>query len=125
MYFNYKKEFSIVLLALVDADYKFITVDVGAYGRNSDGGIFRSSSLGQALANGTLNIPPPKSLPLSDVIDPHMIVYDEAFPLTKSTMRPFPGNALENIRNNKVYNYRHCRARRVVENAFGILAKKI
>lgn len=124
MYFNYKKEFSIVLLALVDADYKFITVDVGAYGRNSDGGIFRSSSLGQALANGTLNIPPPKSLPLSDVITPHVIVCDEAFPLTKNTMRPFPGNALENNRDNKVYNYRHCRARRVVENAFGILAKK-
>ncbi|KAL4132454.1 hypothetical protein QTP88_009598 [Uroleucon formosanum] len=71
VYFNYKKEISIVLLELVDTDYKFITVDIGAYGRNSDGGIFRSSSLGQALANGTLNIPTPKSLPLSDVIVPH------------------------------------------------------
>lgn len=58
MYFNYKKEFSIVLLALVDADYKFISIDVGAYGRNCDGGAFKASSLEQALANGTLNIPP-------------------------------------------------------------------
>ncbi|KAL4143224.1 hypothetical protein QTP88_005581 [Uroleucon formosanum] len=111
-------------IALVDADYKLITVDVGAYGRNSDGGIFISSSLGQALSNGTLNIPTPKSLPLSDVIVPHVIVCDEAFPLTKSTMRPFPGNALENNRENKIYNYRHCREKRVVENAFSILAKK-
>lgn len=121
---NYKKEFSIVLLALVDADYKFISVDIGAYGTNSDGGVFKSSSLGQVLANDSLNIPPPKPLPHSDVIVPHVIVCDEAFPLTPNTMRPSPGKSLENNRDNTVYNYRHRRARRVVENAFDILAKK-
>lgn len=35
MFFNYKKTFSIVLLALVDNN--FIAIDVGAYGKNSDG----------------------------------------------------------------------------------------
>lgn len=123
LYFNYKKEFSIVLLALADANCKFLTVDVGAYGRNNDGGVFRSSKLGKALQNNSLNIPAPKKLPQSNVVVPHVFVCDEPFAMTTNTMRPFPGSALTNNNANKVYNYRHCRARRVVENAFGMLAK--
>jgi hypothetical protein len=49
LYFNYKKTFSNVLLAFVDAQYNFIAVYVGAYGKNSDGGIFGNSHLGKAL----------------------------------------------------------------------------
>lgn len=40
LYFNYKKTFSIILMVLVDAKYKFIAVDSGAYGKSSDDGIF-------------------------------------------------------------------------------------
>jgi hypothetical protein len=44
-FFNYK----VFLLALVDARYKFTVVDVGSYGRNSDGGIFTHSELRKYL----------------------------------------------------------------------------
>lgn len=59
LFFNYKGTFSVVLLALVDADYRFIAVDIGGYGGNSDGGIFANSDLGKALQAGHLDVPPP------------------------------------------------------------------
>jgi hypothetical protein len=35
-FFNYKSYFSTVLMALVDADYKFNAIEVGAHGSPSD-----------------------------------------------------------------------------------------
>lgn len=39
LYYNYKDFFSVVLLALVGPDYKFIGVDIGSFGREGDAGI--------------------------------------------------------------------------------------
>jgi len=41
-------------MAIVDANYKFIRVNVGTYGRSSDGGIFSNSNIGKALAANKL-----------------------------------------------------------------------
>ena len=48
-YFNYKHFFSIVLLALVDANYKFVDINVGASVRAGDAGIYTDSDLKKAL----------------------------------------------------------------------------
>ncbi|XP_046472544.1 uncharacterized protein [Neodiprion pinetum] len=124
LYFNYKKTFSVVLMALVDANYRFIAVDIGAYGKNSDGRIFGKSAFGEALENGTLCLPPDKPLPGNDVPLPHVIVGDEAFPLKRNIMRPYPSSQLANDESKKIFNYRLSRARRISENVFGILTQK-
>jgi len=43
LFFNYKKTFSVILLDLVDANYKFTIIYIGGYGKSSDGGLFARS----------------------------------------------------------------------------------
>ena len=61
-YFNYKGYFSLVLLILVDTDYKFLWVNVGASGSSSDAQIFNRSKLKRRIENGTLALPPPEPM---------------------------------------------------------------
>ncbi|GFN80136.1 protein antagonist of like heterochromatin protein 1 [Plakobranchus ocellatus] len=74
MFYNYKNYFSVVLQAAVDASYKFIAIEVGGYGKQSDGGTFQASRLYQALMDNTLKLPEPAPLPQSDVIAPYVFV---------------------------------------------------
>lgn len=120
-YYNYKKYFSIVLMAICDHLYKFKLVDVGAYGGNSDGGIFDASVIGKNLKNGQLNLPKDNAkLPDSDVSIPGYFIGDAAFALTTRIMKPYGSTKLTIAQ--KVFNYRHSRARRTIESSFGILA---
>ena len=47
-----------VLMTLVDHQYCFTVVDIGAYSSNSDGGIYFNSMLRRALEANTMNVPP-------------------------------------------------------------------
>ncbi|KAJ8018142.1 hypothetical protein HOLleu_44033 [Holothuria leucospilota] len=58
-YFNYKKFFSIVLMAVVGADYEFIMVHAGVNGRVSDGGVIAETEFGRLLDDGSLGLPEP------------------------------------------------------------------
>jgi hypothetical protein len=122
---NYKGTFSFVLMGVCDARYRFIFIDVGAEGRNSDGGIFKNSNLGQRFENQTLNIPQPDEIFEGGPEIPYFMVGDEAFPLKEYLMRPYPGRSTGRLSEEiNVFNYRLSRARRVIENAFGILVAR-
>ena len=122
MYYNYKKFHSIVLMAVVDASYKFIMVDIGDYGRLSDGSVFASCHLGHAIRNNLLNLPGPRPITTSGKHLPYVFVGDDAFPLRCNLVKPYPRRALTLSEN--VANYRISRARRIVENAFGIATSR-
>lgn len=121
-YYNYKGFFSIILLAVVDADYKFTWCCVGAPGSASDAGVFNGSRLKLAFDEERLNLPDPDPLPGDDRDIPYFIVGDDAFSLHKHMMKPYSGRFLPDPQ--RVYNYRLSRARRVVENVFGITANR-
>ncbi|XP_053964136.1 uncharacterized protein LOC128867068 [Anastrepha ludens] len=122
-FFNYKKFFSIVLMAVVDANLRFIAIDVGAYGSEGDSTVFRGSPLGRKLYSGPLNLPPPQLLPNTDENpQPFVMVGDEAFKISTNLLRPYPSRGLDPCK--RVVNYRLTRCRRTVECAFGLLANK-
>ena len=123
-FFNYKGTFSLNIMAVCDAHYRFLLLDVGAEGRQSDGSVFSRSAFGQALNDGTLHLPPSKPISNSSsmVSLPYCFVADEAFPLKMNIMRPYPGRGL--TEDKKVFNYRLSRSRRTIENAFGILVSR-
>lgn len=109
-------------MALVDANYNFIYVDVGAQGRISDAGVFNNCSLSEKLERNTMNVPVEEILPFSDLTCPYMVIADDAFPLRSYIMKPFSRRGMN--KGEIIFNYRLSRARRVVENAFGILANR-
>ena len=124
LYFNYKKTHSIVLLAVCNASYEIILADVGDNGRQSDGGVYTNSKIGYAIDNNLLQIPPPGIIANSGKTKkyPYVFVVDDAFSLKTYMIKPYPGNIRE--LSEQIYNYRLSRARRVIENAFGILATR-
>uniref|UniRef100_A0A1Y1N285 DDE Tnp4 domain-containing protein n=1 Tax=Photinus pyralis TaxID=7054 RepID=A0A1Y1N285_PHOPY len=100
----------------------FLYVNVGVNGRISDGGVFRECKLSKAMMENKLNFPRPMPLPARELKVPFVVVADDAFPLLPNLLKPYSQRGLSH--DCRIFNYRLSRARRVIENAFGILANR-
>jgi hypothetical protein len=109
--FCYKGIYSIILFAVVDENHCFLCTDAGCNGKTNDGCVFRNSAFNIAMQRDQLNLP-------KDCL----FVGDDAFPLRRYLLKPYVNNNL--TIKQKIFNYRFSRARRIAENAFGILASR-
>ena len=66
VYYNYKGFHSVILLALVDADYKFTWVEVGSNGSAGDAQIFNVSELEEMIEEYSIGFPAAEPLPGDD-----------------------------------------------------------
>ncbi|XP_041366976.1 putative nuclease HARBI1 [Gigantopelta aegis] len=109
-------------MAHVDAEYKFMWIDIGTAGSHSDAQVFNHSELKDAIDNGVIGFPNAAPLPGDDKNVPFFMLGDDAFALRTWMMKPYSTQNLEH--DDRIFNYRLSRARRIVENAFGILASR-
>lgn len=122
LFYNYKGFFSVILLAVCGAKYRFTKVNIGQCGSVGDAGLFNNCDIGKDMKAGKLSIPEPRQIPGAPMPLPYVMVGDEAFPLSENLMRPYPRVSLDT--ETRIFNYRLSRARRIVENAFGILVSR-
>ena len=123
LWHNYKGFFSMVLLAVCDARYCFSFVDVGEYGSKNDSGVLKNSNMGKMFDRNQMGIPDSQLIEGTNYELSYFLVGDEIFPLQNWLRRPYSGKALINDQR-KIFNYRLSRARRIIENTFGILVSR-
>ena len=108
---------------MIDSNYRFVYIDVGAYGKDCDSSVFERTNFYRMLTDGSLTVPQPALIQEgSDVKLPFVLVGDQAFSVTDKVLGPYKGHFLSNTK--KIFNYRLCWARRFVECAFNILSNK-
>ena len=75
--------------------YCFTLIDIGAHGRQTNGGIFKLSAMGAMFYQGKMNLPRERRISLRRPPLPYVLVANEALQLTTFLMRPFPGRNIE------------------------------
>ena len=95
LYHNYKGFHSIVILALVDGNYKFVWVKVGAAGSNSDAQIFKHSDLRPKIEDGSIGFPKSESVRTGGPKMNFFILGDDAFPLKLWLMKPYSRRGMD------------------------------
>ena len=110
-----------VLMAVCDANYRFLLFDFGQYGSNNNSGVSLNSKMGEQLERNEFHIPSASSLH-GRAFDPfpYFLVGNKIFPLKTYLMRPYPESGLSEA----VCNYRQSKARYIIENSFRILSAR-
>lgn len=121
-YFNYKKTHSVVLMAIANANYEFIMCDIGTNGRVSDGGVIDNTIFMKKLLGNKLDLPTSEPVIQGETPLNYVFVGDEAFAMRPDFLKPY--NQKELNYEKRIFNYRLSRARRIIENTFGILANR-
>ena len=121
-FYNYKGFHSVVLLPMCDAKYCFTFLDIGGFGSTNDASIVSGALLGEMFENNPTDLNTPRPSLHGNKTLPYVVVGDDISPLKPWLMKPYPGRNVSG--NQRVLNYRLSRARRTIENAFGILAAK-
>ena len=92
LFCNCKHFFSILLLALADANHCFFAVDVGAVGKSSDSNVSKNSNIGRKLESNQLGIQRSRSLPNDEngKCMSFVLVGDEGFRLVRRRVTTLP-----------------------------------
>lgn len=91
-------------MAACSAKTRLLVIDIGAFGRRSDGGIFTDSEMCAKFRSKNMNVPPPQIISDCNPFKlPYVVVADEAFPLEDGIMRPYPRASLGSYE--RIYNY--------------------
>ncbi|XP_045127387.1 uncharacterized protein LOC123513957 [Portunus trituberculatus] len=97
-------------------------MDISAEGGAGDAGTWAWCSLHRAIRDEQIGFPEPTPLPNGNREIPFHLIGDDAFALKTWLMKLYAH--LSQIHNERVFSYRLSHARRVVENAFGILHQR-
>ena len=116
-YHNFKNFYSIVMMALVDSNYRFIWGTCGFPGNSHDSIIFQSTNLWADIKEK--GIIPSIAKNENGTLIPPIILGDSAFPFQTWLMKPY-GNAVLTPEQ-RYFNYRLSRARMVTEGCSGQL----
>lgn len=113
MYINHKKFFSIVLVAVVNANYEFLAADIDANVTGNED--FFETTFGKNIKE---QFEDTKLLSCDREAIPHVFVAD-SFQLNENLMTAFAEDNL--TEEQEVYNYHLSRVQQVAENTFGAL----
>ena len=116
-YHNFKNCYSIVLMAAIDAKYRFIWASAGFPGNPHDSIILQLTELYRSIIEDSI-IPDIANNENGTNIFP-LLLGDSAFPFKTWLMKPFTNAVL--TEEQKYFNYRLSRARMTTEGAYGKL----